>query len=713
MAAGNPRPESITVYLNADGVRVASKTVTPDQYGKWTYTFENMPKFANGQEIVYTVTEETVEGYTFSNGTDYNIVNTYTPGKTSVTVTKAWEDGGNQDGIRPASILVQLKIKVLLVEIPVGDPVELNAANQWAYTFTNLDDTYKGVKISYTVAEVNVPAGYEAEVTGNQTDGYTITNTHTPAVTSVSVEKDWSDENDLAGFRPDSVQVQLYKTVGQEIAPVGSPVTLSDENHWEYTWQNLPAKEDGVAISYTVGESEVEHYTSSITGNMKDGFTITNTHVPQRMAVTVSKTWDDNNDEDDVRPDSIVVFLLRNSAKVDEVELGEDNNWTYTFTNLPVYVGGEAVNYTAVEPTVLRDYWSEYEYTQTDAGISIEIINHLSTVKPVSVSVKKDWSDENDLAGFRPDSVQVQLYKTVGQEIAPVGSPVTLSDENHWEYTWQNLPAKEDGVAISYTVGESEVEHYTSSITGNMKDGFTITNTHVPQRMAVTVFKTWDDNSNEDNVRPDSVKVTLRRNGTRVGEVTLSEENDWTHTFTNLPVYTEGEVANYTVTETSVNNYQAEYEYTQTNAGMSVEIINHYTPAKTSIDVTKKWTDSGNKAGARPSKVTIYLLANGEKTGDELILTKENNWTGSFEDLPVKKDGKTIVYTISEKAVANYTAKITGNAKDGFVVTNTHVSIPTTGDESNMTMYAVLFSLGAMAVVSALILSRKKYGRRG
>ena len=50
---------------------------------------------------------------------------------------------------------------------------------------------------------------------------------------------------------------------------------------------------------------------------------------------------------------------------------------------------------------------------------------------------------------------------------------------------------------------------------------------------------------------------------------------------------------------------------------------------------------------------------------------------------------------------------------DGFVVTNTHVSIPTTGDESNMTMYAVLFSLGAMAVVSALILSRKKYGRRG
>ena len=332
VAAGDPRPESITVYLNADGVRVASKTVTPDQYGKWTYTFENMPKFANGQEIVYTVTEETVEGYTFSNGTDYNIVNTYTPGKTSVTVTKAWEDGSNQDGIRPASIQVQLKIKVLLAEISVGDPVELNAANQWTYTFTDLDDTYKGVKISYTVAEVNVPAGYEAEVTGNQTDGYTITNTHTPAVTSVSVEKDWSDENDLAGFRPDSVQVQLYKTVGQEIAPVGTPVTLNELNHWEYTWQNLPAKEDGVAINYTVGESEVEHYTPSITGNMKDGFTITNTHVPQKMAVTVFKTWDDNSNEDNVRPDSVKVTLRRNGTRVGEVTLSEENDWTHTFT---------------------------------------------------------------------------------------------------------------------------------------------------------------------------------------------------------------------------------------------------------------------------------------------------------------------------------------------------------------------------------------------
>ena len=133
----------------------------------------------------------------------------------------------------------------------------------------------------------------------------------------------------------------------------------------------------------------------------------------------------------------------------------------------------------------------------------------------------------------------------------------------------------------------------------------------------------------------------------------------------------------------------------------------------TSIDVTKKWTDNNNKAGVRPKEVTIYLLANGEKTGDELVLSKDNNWTGSFKDLPVNKDGKAIKYTISEKTVSKYKAKITGSAEKGFVVTNTHVSIPTTGDSSNMMMYAVLFTLGAAAVVSALILGRKKNGGYG
>ena len=78
------RPESITVILLANGTEKTRQAVTADEAGNWTYTFKDLPKYANGQEITYTVAEEEVTDYT----TTYdgsNITNSYTPGKTSAT----------------------------------------------------------------------------------------------------------------------------------------------------------------------------------------------------------------------------------------------------------------------------------------------------------------------------------------------------------------------------------------------------------------------------------------------------------------------------------------------------------------------------------------------------------------------------------------------------------------------------------------------------
>ena len=63
------RPASITVNLLADGNKVAEKTVTKDD--DWKYEFKDLPKYKNGKEIVYTVTENTVEVY----NTDSCIIN--------------------------------------------------------------------------------------------------------------------------------------------------------------------------------------------------------------------------------------------------------------------------------------------------------------------------------------------------------------------------------------------------------------------------------------------------------------------------------------------------------------------------------------------------------------------------------------------------------------------------------------------------------------
>ena len=50
--------------LLANGEEVNSQTVTAGEDGSWNYSFTNLPKFADGQEITYTVSETPVEDYT-------------------------------------------------------------------------------------------------------------------------------------------------------------------------------------------------------------------------------------------------------------------------------------------------------------------------------------------------------------------------------------------------------------------------------------------------------------------------------------------------------------------------------------------------------------------------------------------------------------------------------------------------------------------------
>ncbi len=70
------RPSSITVNLLANGRQVASKKVSASD--NWQYSFDNLPAYANGQKITYTVTENAVAGYT-STVDGYNITNTHNP----------------------------------------------------------------------------------------------------------------------------------------------------------------------------------------------------------------------------------------------------------------------------------------------------------------------------------------------------------------------------------------------------------------------------------------------------------------------------------------------------------------------------------------------------------------------------------------------------------------------------------------------------------
>ena len=104
-----------------------------------------------GTPIVYSIMEDTAGDYeTTYNG--YNVTNRLTPGKTSVSVTKSWQDSNNQDGVRPNEITV----KLLADGADTGKTLTLNAGNNWTGTFGELAEYKNGVKVVYTVEEVAV-----------------------------------------------------------------------------------------------------------------------------------------------------------------------------------------------------------------------------------------------------------------------------------------------------------------------------------------------------------------------------------------------------------------------------------------------------------------------------------------------------------------------------------------------------------------------------
>ena len=624
------RPKSITVNLLANGIITDTKNVTADD--NWTYSFTDLPKYANGQEITYTVSELTVPGYTTTIDDNYNITNSYTPGETSASVTKIWDDADNQDGKRPESITVAL----LANGTPTNKTVTLTAANNWTQTITGLQEKADGEYITYTWTEVDVPEGYSLTRTSKNETVTTLTNTHTPELTSITGTKTWKDADNQDGKRPESITVNLFAD-GTKLK--SQKVSANADGNWTYSFTDLPKYANGQEITYTVTEDAVDGYTTE-----SDGYNFINTHQPETTEITVTKTWNDANNQDGKRPESITVILLANGTEKTRqaVTADEAGNWTYTFKDLPKYANGEEITYTVSEDTVA-------DYTTTYDGSNI---TNSYTPGKTSATVTKIWNDAENQDGKRPESITVSLLAD-GKE---TGKTVTLSVENNWKQTISDLPEKADGKAIEYTWTEETLpEGY--ELTDNSKNGTvtTLTNTYAPETTSITGTKTWDDADNQDGKRPESIVVNLLANGEIAASQTVKadEAGNWTYTFKDLPKYANGKEITYTVTEEAVEGYETSVD--------GFNITNTYTTETTEVKGSKTWNDADNQDGKRPESITVRLLANGEEKDSQTVTADENgNWTYSFEKLPKYEAGKEIVYTVTEDAVADYTTEITG-----------------------------------------------------
>ena len=315
---------------------------------------------------------------------------------------------------------------------------------------------YGLLKDDYIIRETSAPSGYtlakDVTVSADSFDskGATATITDKKAVTTVSGTKTWKDNDDQDGKRPDSIKVNLLAN-----GKVVQSKTVKASDNWKYSFTNLPEFENGKKITYTVTEDAVAGYTSTV-----DGYNVTNNHTPATVKVSGAKTWNDNNNQDGIRPSSITVNLLANGQQVASKKVSASDNWQYSFDNLAAYANGKKITYTVTEDAVAG-------YTSTVDGYNVTNNHTPATVK---VSGTKTWKDNNNQDGIRPSSITVNLLAN-GRQVASK----TVSASDNWQYSFDNLAAYANGQKITYTVTENAVAGYTSTV-----DGYNITNTHNP-----------------------------------------------------------------------------------------------------------------------------------------------------------------------------------------------------------------------------------------
>lgn len=232
---------------------------------------------------------------------------------------------------------------------------EVKATEDWKAEFKDLPTLFEGAKLTYTIKEVAI-GGYESKVTSDKENSFIVTNSEKPEepkTRDIKVTKRW----DLAGSEKpvENIDVELYRN-GES---TGKTLKLNAGNNWSGVFEGLEiADKETPAVEYRYTIKEVgevrgliqfggKEFEVSYSGDMTDGFTITNMERPPEEPPTpptrdihIVKKWDLAGDDKPVA--RIEIELYRDGKATGKViELNESNNWSGSFTGLDVRDGSD------------------------------------------------------------------------------------------------------------------------------------------------------------------------------------------------------------------------------------------------------------------------------------------------------------------------------------------------------------------------------------
>ena len=328
-----------------------------------------------GTQSYFLSYKSTVEYGDIVQSNNATLTSSTNPTQSSSGTWKYRHSGGAAGGV------LGKKLKLRKVDVDNGAPLAgaTFKVTKSDGTSFNLTTSADGTAISdqlmqgrYKVKEINAPEGYELDpneysVYVYDDVGGTLTIKDKMDKTYVKVSKEW------VGPKGSSATIHLWA----DGVDTGKSVTLNERNNWQHTFEGLKKKNtDGSEIQYTVKEDAITNYDSSITGDMENGFTVTNTNT-EKISVPVKKVWVGK------EADSVTIKLLADGTEKESVTLTKDDNWEHTFSNLPKYADdGHEIEYT-VDEVHIDDYSTTISGTAA-TGFNITNTILITPVPPVT-----------------------------------------------------------------------------------------------------------------------------------------------------------------------------------------------------------------------------------------------------------------------------------------------------------------------------------------
>ncbi len=453
-------------------------------------------------------------------------------------------------------------------------------------------------------------------------------------------------------------------------------------------------RDGGTEIVYTVKESEVEGYTSNGEATAENEYTITNTHKIFDLSLRkyITKVGDTD--------------ITNRTPDIDTTDLANGTDTTADYNHrkdaVTVQTGDQVIYNITIYNEGEKDGRATKIVDQLPKGLTYVglVDDSIFTVETYDIGtntvyfIRQDSNTDNLDAYNGGDTLDSETIQVICEVTAEAGSEaitltnvawiseeydaeddITITDQEKADTDSEPATTPEvsqddlvtTGEDTGYKGDESNPEDLTDEeyYYKGQQDDDDFEKIIIEPITQITVHKTWNDEENQDDIRPETITINLIKDGNIIDTKEMTAESNWKSiTFDNLPKYEDGEKIIYNIQEEENTGYAITYSnmtYDDESNTYEVTITNTHTPGTTYVVVNKVWDDEKDRDGIRSDEVIIELLKNGESCDPQqtIKLNKDNKWTGGFYDLPINENGQEIEYTVREiTQIEGYTTTI-------------------------------------------------------